>query len=89
MQNSYGSSYISDMDAATFSSLAFLALVCYGLAGPLYLFNFIFGLIGFIRGLKNKVKIGAGVTGFILLLLNGGLMIWELFAFVMTFMAMA
>ena len=89
MQNSYNSSYISDMDAATFTGLAMVAMICYWLAGFLYLFNFIFGLIGFIRSMKNKIRIGAGITAFFLLLLNGGLLIWELFAFVMTFAAMA
>lgn len=59
-----------------------IGLVCFFLACILYIFNFIFGIIGFIRGLKTKAALAAGIIGFVLIFINAILIIWEAAAFV-------
>ncbi|MBQ6476594.1 MAG: zinc-ribbon domain-containing protein [Clostridia bacterium] len=64
---------ISNYSSMSGEALAASALgggVLLGLGSVTYLFNFIFGLIGFIKGLKHRSRVAAGVVAMVLLIIN-------------------
>lgn len=69
-------------NGVSMGTMAFIAGACYGLGCILFIFNLIFGIIGFVRGLKTKSKMAAGIIGFVLIFINLGLLIWEAYAYI-------
>jgi len=80
--------YRSSWSTASAEGAVAGAIVLFVIACILLVFNIIFGIIGFARGLKTRSKLVLGIIGFVLMLINIALVIWEVIAFVAVLAAM-